>query len=294
MEAWVEKFLAFMRESKKASNNTLVSYHGDLKRFCEYLCAQGLEVQAVSQADLSGYVEYLLRQNKSEASITRALVSIRCFYQYLVSQGQAEFNPAKGFSIPQHRGKLPEILTDREIGRILEQPDPRTFKGCRDRAILEVLYATGMKATEIISLNVSDVRLDIAMVHCAGEGNAARERMIPIYPQAAKCLAEYIKRGRALGVVEEALFVNLNGQRLTRQGFWKIVKQYTQQAGIEKDITPYTIRHSFAAQLLENGADLKSVQELLGHMDISSTQMYAKLVKNKYKAMYSKCHPRAI
>ena len=202
-------------------------------------------------------------------------------------------NPAKGFTPPKLERKLPEILTGKEVDLFLDQPDASEEKGCRDKAMLELLYATGIRVTELISLDIHDINLSLGFVRCSGKG---KERIVPLYKAAVRALSSYINEVRPQLLDEPhqtALFVNMNGERMSRQGFWKIVKYYQEKAGITKDITPHTLRHSFAAHLLENGADLKSIQEMLGHADISSTQIYTQIVNQKLRDVYAKAHPRA-
>lgn len=214
-------------------------------------------------------------------------------YSYFVSDGHLSANPAEGVSADKAEKKLPHILSGKEVDTLLSQPNGLDPKGCRDKAMLELLYATGIRVTELIDLNVSDVNLDTELIRCDSKG---RERYIPLYHEAVKALSAYLYTVRAHIVAsneEEALFVNMNGGRMSRQGFWKVIKFYQHKAGIEKDITPHTLRHSFAAHLLENGADLRSIQEMLGHADISSTQIYTQIVKKQLKDVYNKSHPRA-
>ena len=252
----------------------------------------GQDPLAATADTIQKYAAYLKSLGKSNNTIARNLSGLRSYYQYLVLSGGMDSNPAKTVKFDNAGRKYPEILTNAEVERLLEQPVLNHPKGFRDKAMLELLYATGIRVTELVEMNVSDVNLNLRMVRCRSSRN---ERMIPLYPAAVQALDEYIKRIRPLMLEDdtEALFVNINGMRLTRQGFWKIIKEYAKSANINKDITPQTIRHSFASHLLENGADLKDIQEMLGHQDISSTQFYSKIIKNKYKDVYKKYHPRA-
>ena len=225
--------------------------------------------------------------------MTRSLASIKGFYGWLVSVGRLESNPVKSIHLAKVEKKLPQILTGREVELLLEQPQCTDPKGFRDKAMLELLYATGIRVSELISLNVEDVNLPAGVIRCASNG---KSRMIPLYPAAIRALQTYVSQIRPSMIAEpteQALFVNLSGERMSRQGFWKIIKHYQQTANIQKEITPHTLRHSFAAHLLENGADLKSIQEMLGHSDISSTQIYAQIVKQNLKSVYNKFHPKA-
>jgi integrase/recombinase XerD len=238
---------------------------------------------------------YLQKSGKSGSTISRFLASVRCFFQYLISAGYASGNPASGIKLKREKKQLPEILTNAEVELLLNQPSCIDFKGFRDKAMLEILYATGIRVTELISLNIGDINLDLGVLYCRGTAEG-KNRIIPIYPAAVKSVAQYLVQSRGILLsddINSPIFVNLSGNRLTRQGFWKIIKMYSAQACIKKRITPHTLRHSFAAHLLENGADLKSIQEMLGHADISSTQIYAQILKNRYRDVYNKCHPRA-
>ena len=230
---------------------------------------------------------------KSPATVTRSAASIRSFYQFMAQSGRVKNDPAKTVSGRKVQRKYPEVLTDREVELFLEQPKCVDEKGFRDHAMLELLYATGIRVSELIGLNVEDVNLTVGFIRCAGNG---KERVIPLYAAAVKALREYMTviRPRILeDEAERALFVNMNGSRMTRQGFWKIIKHYQEKAEITKDITPHMLRHSFAVHLLENGADLRSIQEMLGHADISSTQIYTHVAQKQLKDVYQKAHPRA-
>lgn len=283
----------WLKTEKKASTNTLSSYMRDVRQFSGWLEGSCLSLTQATQNDIKTYAKYLKTRGKSEATVVRSVASLKSFYCYLVASHVLSVNPAKGYTPSKVERKLPKILTGREVDLFLEQPDTSDSKGCRDKAMLELLYATGIRVSELIALNVQDVNLTVGFVRCENHG---KERMVPLYRAAVKALAAYINqvRPQLLEHPEEtALFVNLSGERMSRQGFWKIVKYYQEKAGIEKDITPHTLRHSFAAHLLENGADLKSIQEMLGHADISSTQIYTQLVNQKLKDVYIKAHPRA-
>lgn len=285
----------YLTKVKQASNNTVSSYMRDIRQFSEWLVRSGApDILSVSQVNIGDYLAYLQAQGKSGATVSRSLASLKNFYAYVVSTGFLEESPVSG-EIHVERGekKLPQILTGKEVELLLSQPACVDAKGYRDKAMLEVMYATGIRVTELIDLDVDDVNLDLGIIKCR---NAKKSRAIPLYPAALRALAVYLREVRALLVAdptETALFVNVNGTRMSRQGFWKILKFYQTKAGIEKDITPHTLRHSFAVHLLENGADLGSLQELMGHSDISSTQMYTHMVNQKLKSVYEKCHPKA-
>ena len=285
----------YLMKVKQASENTVSSYMRDIRQFSEWLSENGVpDLVSVTQMNIRDYLAYLQAQGKSGATASRSLASLKNFYAYAVSGGFLEESPVSG-DIHVERGekKLPQILTGREVELLLAQPACVDHKGYRDKAMLEVMYATGMRVTELISLNVEDVNLELGLVKCH---SGKKSRVIPLYPAAQRALAVYLKDVRSamiLDAKEQALFVNIGGTRMSRQGFWKILKYYQSKAGIEKEITPHTLRHSFAVHLLENGADLGSLQELMGHSDISSTQMYANLINQKIKNVYQKCHPKA-
>jgi len=285
-EEWLSK-------EKKASSNTLSSYLRDVRQFSLWLEKEGIALPQAVQSDIKRYVSHLGKKGKSNSTIVRSVASLKSFYNYLLVIHVISINPAKGFSPTRIERKLPAILSSKEVDLFLDQPDTTDSKGCRDKAMLEALYATGIRVSELISLNIRDVNLSVGFIRCVGQ---QKERIVPLYRTAIKALSVYINEVRPQLLddpQEDALFVNMSGERMSRQGFWKIVKYYQEKAGIKKDITPHTLRHSFAAHLLENGADLKSIQEMLGHADISSTQIYAQVVNQKLRDVYSKAHPRA-
>ena len=285
----------YLTKVKQASANTVSSYMRDIRQFSAWL-QQNAELNVVdaSQLNISDYLAAQENEGRSGATISRNLASLKNFYAYLVSSGFLEQSPVPA-NIHVERGvkKLPQILSGKEVELLLAQPACVDAKGYRDKAMLEVMYATGIRVTELIELDISDVNLELGAIKCS---KCRKSRIIPLYPAALKALRVYVTdiRGTMLAVPDEsALFVNVGGSRMSRQGFWKILKHYQSTAHIEKDITPHTLRHSFAVHLLENGADLGSVQELMGHSDISSTQMYAQLINTKLKSVYEKCHPKA-
>ena len=292
---YIAEYGAYLAGERHASQNTVSSYLRDVTQFSEYL-EEHYDSAGLTQASgemIQGYMDWMRGRGKSAASITRFLASIKSFYNYLVSAGAVDANPARGLSAGKAERKYPEILTNKEVELFLEQPQCVDAKGFRDHAMLELLYATGIRVSELISLDLQDLNLAAGFIHCASKG---KERIIPLYHVAVKALQDYVKDVRPDLIAdsgEQALFVNMNGERMSRQGFWKIIKYYQEKAGIEKDITPHTLRHSFAVHLLENGADLRSIQEMLGHADISSTQIYTHVVKKQLKDVYQKAHPRA-
>ncbi len=289
------KYERYLTDEKKTAKNTLSSYLRDIRQFGEYLAEEDLGGYLTADEDaLCAYIDHLRAAGKSVATVSRNIASLKNFYSWLKLSGQIESIPT-GRLVPEKAAhKLPEILTAQEVELLLAQPECTDRKGYRDRAMLELLYATGIRVTELISLDVNDVNLSAGILSCRSRDKV---RSIPLYPAALKALKDYIEFIRPdmiASPAERSLFVNVNGERMSRQGFWKIVKSYQQKAGIEKDITPHTLRHSFATHLLENGADLRSIQEMLGHADISSTQIYSQLVKKQLKDVYNKAHPRAV
>ncbi len=284
----------YLSKVKQASSNTVASYLRDIRQFSEWLNRTGeLSVLEVQQVNIRTYLDNLVEQGRSGATLSRTLASLKNFYAYLVTSGFLDQTPVMEVHIDRGEKKLPQVLTGREIELLLQQPVPTDPKGFRDKAMLEIMYATGIRVTELIDLNVDDVNLELGIIKCIS-GN--KSRSIPLYPAALRSLSAYISTVRA-GMLadpeEKALFVNISGTRMSRQGFWKIIKHYQATAHIEKEITPHTLRHSFAVHLLENGADLGSLQELMGHSDISSTQMYTQMINQKIKSVYAKCHPKA-
>lgn len=294
MTDYIKEFAGYLELERNASHNTITSYVRDVKQFSLYLLEQ--EESELPQAEteqIERYMAYMAAKGKSAASAARSIASLKSYYGYLQNRGVIRRNPAKEAIPVRAERKLPQILTGKEVELLLEQPQCVDPKGYRDHAMLEVLYATGIRVSELIGLDLEDVSLSGSFIRCASRG---RERIIPLYAGAVKALSEYMKTIRPQLVVdmrEQALFVNMSGERMSRQGFWKIIKHYQEKAQIQKDITPHTLRHSFAAHLLENGADLRSIQEMLGHADISSTQIYSHMVKQKLQDVYRKAHPRA-
>lgn len=291
---YLVSFKDYLTNEKKASKNTFESYMRDISQFVSYCTALKITDLAVCDSHiLNSYLNSPQVSAKSAATKNRIVASLRCFYRYLISIGNAESNPVDSIKLNKSEKKLPNILDSNEIILLLSQPSGGDYKSIRDKAMLELLYATGIKVSELIDLKLSDVNLQIGFLHLHNE---KKERIIPIYPAAVKSIAEYIVNVRPAIVLEgqeDKLFTNMTGQPMSRQGFWKIIKHYADTAGIKKDITPHTLRHSFAAHLLENGAKLSDIKEMLGHNDISSTQVYARLMKSKYTSAYSKFHPLA-
>lgn len=290
----IQAYENYLSKVKHASANTIASYMRDIRQFSQWLnVTEGIDVIDASQLNIGEYLRHQEQEGRSGATISRCLASLKNFYLYLVSSGFLEKSPVIDIHVDRGEKKLPQILSGREIELLLAQPVCVDAKGYRDKAMLEVMYATGMRVTELISLDIDDVNLELGIIKCEG---TKKSRAIPLYPMALRALSIYIREIRDSMVAdpnESALFVNVGGARMSRQGFWKILKHYQETAHIEKEITPHTLRHSFAVHLLENGADVGSLQELMGHCDISSTQLYTQMVNQKLKSVYEKCHPKA-
>lgn len=288
------RFEAYLRMDKALSENTTVSYCRDVRQFSEWLERdRTVQLNNAAKEDISSYLQYLQGMGKSPSTISRSAASLKRYFAYLMEKGKAKQNPASGIALEKHGRKLPSILTNHEVDLFLSQPDLTDPKGIRDKAMLELLYASGIRVSELIGLNLEDVNLSVGFLVCrSGE----KERVIPLYKVAVRSIQEYLQNVRPILTAdngETALFVNVNGSRMSRQGFWKIVKSYQTKAGIQKEITPHTLRHSFAAHLLENGADIRDIQEMLGHADLSTTQIYTKVIRSHLKEIYDKTHPRA-
>lgn len=293
MEREINEFISYLHNIKKTSNNTELSYKRDLMKVCQYLNEQGIsDVRDITFDMLNSYIVYLEENHFAAASISRNVASIKAFFHYLQKEGIVEKDISENLKSPKIIKKLPEIMTPDEVVCLLEQPKGDNPKELRDKAMLELLYATGIRVTELISLEVSDVNMQMGYIVCRDPG---KERVIPFGPAARKALENYFEKSRNVMIADlhsDILFVNCSGRQMSRQGFWKLIKHYAKKAGIEADITPHTLRHSFAAHLVENGADLRSVQEMLGHSDISTTQIYATISHNHIREVYAKSHPR--
>lgn len=296
MEDELKDFMHFLIVEKALAKNTIVSYERDLKAYVKYIkTVENVQsINGIGRIQIVHFLGHLKEQGKSSRTIARNIASIRAFHQFLLREKVAEQDPSVHIETPQLERTLPKVLNLQEVERLLEAPKLTTHYGLRDKAMLELLYATGIRVSELIELNLDDAHLTMGFVRCIGKGN--KERIIPLGRTAATAIQEYLDKGRPQFIKnqrEESLFVNHHGRRLTRQGFWKILKGLTKEAGIEKDLTPHTLRHSFATHLLENGADLRAVQEMLGHSDISTTQIYTHVTKTRLKDVYSQFHPRA-
>ncbi|TYS68317.1 site-specific tyrosine recombinase XerD [Sutcliffiella horikoshii] len=296
MQDQLKDFIHFLVVEKGLASNTVVSYERDLKSYILYLnkVEEMSSLDAVTRSTIIQFLKFLTENGKSSKTIARHIASIRSFHQFLLREKVTTQDPTVHIDRPKQEQKLPQVMSLEEVQALLDSPDTAKVFGIRDKAMLELLYATGMRVSELISLNLSDVHLTMGFVRCIGKGN--KERIIPLGSMAQNAITNYIEESRSQLLKKkttDALFVNLYGNRLTRQGFWKILKKLTKEAGIEKELTPHTLRHSFATHLLENGADLRAVQEMLGHADISTTQIYTHVTKTRMKDVYSMFHPRA-
>ncbi len=292
----LESFLlgyAEQLEKKHMSKNTLDAYIGDINRFYNFIKKREGNLQEVEVVSVMAYVQYLQKEGKAVSSIVRNIVSLRNFYKYLMVKGIINENPLLYYEIPKVKHNIPKVLTVEEVDKLLDSPDPTTYKGIRDKAMLEIMYAAGMKVMELLTLTIYDIDLKFSYIRCKSLKN--KERLVPIGSVAVEYLKNYLDIRPQLNIHNlDTLFLNLRGSPMSRQGFWKIVKYYAKESKINKDINAFTLRHSFAVHLLQNGADIKSVQELLGHKDLSATQIYsAVLKKNKIAEVYKKTHPRA-
>ena len=289
MNTYVKEYTSFMTDIRHKSLNTVESYKRDVTQYISYLDG----ISSTTKTTVLSYLLYLQKEGRASSTVSRTLASLRSYYLFMMQNGVVKSNPTSNLEAPHVEKKIPKILSGEEVELLLEQPKNCDNKGIRDKAMLELLYATGIRVSELINLDVSDVNVPMSFVRCKG---GKKERIIPMGHQAKDALENYINNVRKYMVKDEnetALFVNCSGARLSRQGFWKLIKYYQHIAGIETDITPHTLRHSFAAHLLENGADLHSIQEMMGHADISSTQVYSRMINSKIKDVYAKAHPRA-
>ncbi len=294
MNTYLEEYTSFMANVRHKSSNTVESYKRDVTQYITYLNESGIQdATLATKTTILSYLLSLQKKGKANSTVSRSLASLRSFYLFMMQNGMVSSNPTSNLEAPHVEKKLPQILSGSDVERLLEQPEPSDNKGIRDKAMLELLYATGIRVSELINLDISDVNLQMSFIRCRG---GKKERIIPMGNKAKEAVGYYINNARAYMIKsdgEMALFVNCSGMRLSRQGFWKLIKYYGAKAGIKAQMTPHTLRHSFAAHLLENGADLHSIQEMMGHADISSTQVYSRALNSKLKDVYAKAHPRA-
>lgn len=293
MNAYIGEYTDFMKNTCHKSKNTVESYRRDVKQYITYLDETGISaITDTTQTNILSYIMLLKKRGRAASTVSRVLASIRSYYLYLLRNGQIESDPTLTLTTPKIEKKPPQVLSNNEVTLLLEQPKISDNKGMRDKAMLELLYATGIRVSELIGLDVDDVNLGMGYIRCQ---NSKNERIIPVGNKAIDAIKLYLEKARPILVkdTEEALFVNRMGARISRQGFWKIIKQYRESSGIETDITPHSLRHSFAAHLIQNGADLQSLKSMMGHSDISSTQVYTCFLDDKIKQVYEKTHPRA-
>lgn len=293
MESTIPNFVTYLEQVKNASYSTVMSYQRDLKKLFTFLESKGItNLEDVTSTSLNSYVLFLEREGFSTATVSRNVASMKSYFHFIFMLNQLEQDPAEPIKAPHIEKKVPEILSQQEVNDFLDAPVCETAKGCRDKAMLELLYATGMRVSELLMVQMDNLNLDMNYIICRDGG---KERVIPFGNTAREALERYIKEAREellRGTESGYLFVNCSGKPMSRQGFWKLVKQYAGKAHIVKDITPHTLRHSFAVHLVQNGADLKAVQEMLGHSDISTTQMYLHMNVNRVREVYAKAHPR--
>lgn len=293
MKCEIQEFIGYLHNTRGTSKNTEVSYERDLRKLEQFLIREGIQdVEQVTSTTLNSYIMYMEREQFAPSSISRSIASIRAFFQYLCTERGWKESPAELLKAPKIEKKMPGILTIDEVDLLLKQPKANTAKGIRDRAMLELLYATGIRVSELIHLTINDINLKLGYLTCSG---SEKERVIPFGNTAKRAVEHYMEGARAELIGSQQsnlLFVNCSGKSMSRQGFWKVLKSYAASAGIQQEITPHTLRHSFAAHLVQNGADLKSVQEMMGHSDISTTQIYMNMNMNKIRDVYMKAHPR--
>lgn len=293
MKCEIQEFIGYLHNTRGTSQNTEVSYERDLRKLEQYLIKEGVSgTEQVTPTMLHSYILYMEHKKFAASSISRTIASIRAFFQYLCQKNGWKENPAEGLKAPKIEKKMPDILTVEEVDLLLEQPRENTAKGIRDRAMLELLYATGIRVSELIGLTTNDINLKLGYLTCHTK---EKERVIPYGSAARKAVEHYLEGAREQlldGGDSDLLFLNCSGKSMSRQGFWKVLKSYAASAGIQQDITPHTLRHSFAAHLVQNGADLKSVQEMMGHSDIATTQIYMNMNLHKIRDVYMKAHPR--
>lgn len=293
MEKEIGAFISYLHNVKKKSNNTELSYKRDLTKMEHYLEEQNItDIGKITTTNLNSYILYLEKNKFATTTISRNIASMKAFFHYLSREGVITEDVSEPLKAPKIEKRMPEILSTDEVIRLLEQPQSNTPKEIRDKAMLELLYATGIRVTELITLRINDLNMQMGFIVCK---DLHKERVVPFGKAAKHALSDYLEKARDAMILDDdsdILFANCSGQPMSRQGFWKLIKYYAKRAGINSDITPHTLRHSFAAHLVENGADLRSVQEMLGHSDISTTQIYANMNHNHIREVYAKAHPR--
>lgn len=296
MEKKIDAFMDYLKYEKGLSNNTLTAYRRDLLKLHQFLKASSRSVEPgeIGKKDIMAFLSWQIDRGAAHASVARSLSSVKTFYKFLIMEGYQGKNPTADLETPKIKRKLPQVLNIEEVDLLLAQPNMLNPLGIRDRAMLELMYGTGIRVSELLDLQVDDINTTAGFLRCMGKGR--KERVIPVNQTAIDWVQRYLTRSRSFLVKkhgERILFVNAHGRRMSRQGFFKIIAGYADKAGLEKDVTPHTLRHSFATHLLENGADLRAVQEMLGHADISTTQIYTHLTKSRLREVYQQYHPRA-
>jgi len=295
MKQLLYQFLNFLEVEKGLAQNTIESYRRDLNKYFNYLNDKGVsDVKSASRTHILSFIIDLKKIGLANKSCVRNLVSLRMFYRFLVNEGHIKETPVTNIESPRSWKKLPDILSLKEVEILLKKPDHTTTIGIRDAAMLELLYATGLRVSELVSLTTNNLNLEVGYLIAMGKG--AKQRLVPLGISAAERVKEYLEISRkrlSRNLTSKYLFLNRYGQKMTRQGFWKIMKKYARKSGIKKNITPHIIRHSFATHLLQGGADLRSVQTMLGHADISTTQIYTHVTKERLKSIHTRFHPRA-
>jgi len=293
MDCCIDNYILYMDNIKQKSRNTLEAYRRDLSQYSSYLSGIGIsDILSVSRVDVLTYLLDMKQKGKAASSISRMITSLRSFYGYLFDAGKIYRDPTENLEAPKVEKKPPKFLSASEVSRLLDAPDMSDVKGIRDKAMLELLYASGIRVSELICIGTDDVNIEERYIVCRSRRN---ERIIPIGERAAEAVENYIKNARSCFTddSEPMLFVNCSGGAISRQGFWKLIKTYGKKAGIEEEITPHMLRHSFAAHLLENGADVRAVQSMMGHADISSTHVYTAVISSHIRDVYQRSHPRA-
>jgi len=296
VDNFVEAFMEFIRFEKGLSANTQAAYRRDLSKFVEFLKNNHNlnDWKDVKKKDIISYLSWEMDQGAENSSIARSFSTIKSLYKFLVAEEYVDLNPTTDLGSPRIKRKLPQVLSIEEVDRLMEEPNVMLPLGLRDRAMLELMYGTGIRVSELLALQIEDINTMAGFLRCLGKGR--KERIVPVNQTAIKWVERYLAKARQILISRNqvrTLFLNAHGRNLSRQGFFKILAQYGEKSGIKKEITPHTLRHSFATHLLENGADLRAVQEMLGHADISTTQIYTHLTKSRLREVYQQCHPRA-
>jgi integrase/recombinase XerD len=292
-EELLQTYIEFLSVEKGLSKNTLLSYARDIQKLFEFFEGQGIDGTKIEEKDLIKFVHAQSRVGLSARSLARLISSLKSFYSFLLLEGGLSTNPTANLSAPKIWFSLPKFLTVKEVEQLLEQPDENDARGCRDRAMLELLYATGLRVSELVALKIEDVNLESGFLICLGKGG--KERIVPLGNSASQAVKKYLSdaRFKLWKKESDSLFLTSRGKTFSRQGFWKMLKQYGEQAGLDQKISPHILRHTFATHLLERGADLRSVQLMLGHSQITTTQIYTHVTRRHLRQVYDRFHPRA-